>query len=69
MAARKKKVFMVERKTNSGEDGMWVRMKGQFATKDAAQEYIDARKDDSPFGDSSNSNWDIEYRIGKEDKV
>jgi len=69
MAARKKKVFMVERKTNSGEDGMWVRMKGQFATKDAAQEYIDTRKDDSPFGDSSNSNWDIEYRIGKEDKV
>ncbi len=60
---------MVERKTNSGETGEWIRMKGQFATKDAAQEYIDMRKDGSPFGDSPNSNWDIEYRIGKEDKV
>tara|TARA_B100000482_G_scaffold166965_1_gene131614 strand:- start:32 stop:241 length:210 start_codon:yes stop_codon:yes gene_type:complete len=69
MAARKKKVFKVERKTNSGKDGEWIRMKGQFATKDAAQEYIDARKDDSPFGDSRLTNWDIEYRIGKEDKV
>ena len=44
-------------------------MKGQFATKEAAQEYIDVRKDDSPFGDSRLTNWDIEYRIGKEDKV
>jgi len=69
MAARKKKVFMVERKTNSGESGQWVRMKGQFPTKEAAQEYIDVRRDDSPLGDSAIQNWDIEYRIGKEDKV
>tara|TARA_E500000331_G_C16813888_1_gene522055 strand:+ start:280 stop:465 length:186 start_codon:yes stop_codon:yes gene_type:complete len=61
MAARKKKVFMVERKTNSGKDGMWVRMKGQFITKADAQEWIDSRDD----GIQS----DVEYRIGKEDKV
>ena len=69
MAARKKKVFKVERKTNSGKDGEWIRMKGQFATKEAAQEYIDLRKGDGAFGDSRLTNWDIEYRIGKEDKV
>ncbi len=52
---------MVERKTNSGKDGMWVRMKGQFITKADAQEWIDSRDD----GIQS----DVEYRIGKEDKV
>tara|TARA_B100001094_G_C17767170_1_gene593241 strand:+ start:370 stop:552 length:183 start_codon:yes stop_codon:yes gene_type:complete len=60
MAARKKKVFMVERKTNNSEDHMWVRMKGQFAKKEDAQEWIDTRDDGSTS---------IEYRIGKEDKV
>ena len=43
MAARKKKVFMVERKTNSGESGEWVRMKGQFASKAEATEWMNEK--------------------------
>ena len=63
MAARKKKVFKVERKTNNLDTGEWIRMKGQFTTKEDAQAYIDELESMNP------RSQEVQYKIGKEDKI
>jgi hypothetical protein len=63
MAARKKKVFKVERKTNNYDSGQWIRMKGQFVTKEDAQAYIDELESMNP------RSQEVQYKIGKEDKI